>query len=282
MPENQQLEPQKSGRWMELFSVPNIIYHLESRYHIYHGLMCCLPPAPPSALEFAVSYQRRCRCSQHEWWRCWPGMREHASWHHLQWNSHCGGSRNVCVGRCGGSGCKNSKEPVEGAPRSLGDSGSKCGNGSDGSSTPPFGSGDRHRSFHHDWSLGSYSGPRDAFMNSSKTTTQHRLGGIHLGAQAWISLLNCTIRIYIHKLSILVGGFNSFEKYARQNGSFPQISGWTFQKYLKQPPVLSNAPVLVLWLLGKVRYSLVLALHGIGWVVQWIFQVPVKGGLGII
>ena len=28
------------------------------------------------------------------------------------------------------------------------------------------------------------------------------------------------------------GGFNPFEKYARQIGSFPQISGWKFQKYL--------------------------------------------------
>ena len=29
-----------------------------------------------------------------------------------------------------------------------------------------------------------------------------------------------------------VGGFNPFEKYARQIGSFPQGSGWKFQKYL--------------------------------------------------
>ena len=30
----------------------------------------------------------------------------------------------------------------------------------------------------------------------------------------------------------LVGGFNPFEKYARQIGNLPQFSGWKFQKYL--------------------------------------------------
>ena len=34
------------------------------------------------------------------------------------------------------------------------------------------------------------------------------------------------------KTMYLVGGFNPLEKYARQIGSFPQSSGWKFQKYL--------------------------------------------------
>ena len=29
---------------------------------------------------------------------------------------------------------------------------------------------------------------------------------------------------------VLVGGFNPSKKYARQTGSFPQFSGWKFQK----------------------------------------------------
>ena len=32
--------------------------------------------------------------------------------------------------------------------------------------------------------------------------------------------------------SKLVGGFNPFEKYDRQNGNHPQRSGWKFQQYL--------------------------------------------------
>ena len=35
--------------------------------------------------------------------------------------------------------------------------------------------------------------------------------------------------------NFLVGGFNPIEKYARQIGSFPQSSGWKFQKCLKSP-----------------------------------------------
>ena len=34
----------------------------------------------------------------------------------------------------------------------------------------------------------------------------------------------------------LVGGFNPFEKYARQIGSFPHKSGCKFQKCFKPPP----------------------------------------------
>ena len=40
------------------------------------------------------------------------------------------------------------------------------------------------------------------------------------------------ISIHAKKSSKLVGGFNPFEKYARQIGSFPQFSGWKFQKSL--------------------------------------------------
>ena len=36
----------------------------------------------------------------------------------------------------------------------------------------------------------------------------------------------------LFKTPKLVGGFNPFEKYARQNGNLPQISGWKFQKCL--------------------------------------------------
>ena len=38
----------------------------------------------------------------------------------------------------------------------------------------------------------------------------------------------------------LVGGFNPFEKYARQIGSFPQGSGWKYKIFELPPP--SKAP----------------------------------------
>ncbi len=50
-----------------------------------------------------------------------------------------------------------------------------------------------------------------------------------------LSLLQKKILIGKQRVS-LVGGFNPFEKYARQNGNLPQFSGWKFQKYLKPPP----------------------------------------------
>ncbi len=37
-------------------------------------------------------------------------------------------------------------------------------------------------------------------------------------------------------VSIQVGGFNPFEKYARQIGSFPQVDGKNLKKCLKPPP----------------------------------------------
>ncbi len=46
-------------------------------------------------------------------------------------------------------------------------------------------------------------------------------------------------RFQENKRPLLVGGWtNPFEKYDRQNGSFPQFSGWKFQKYLKPPTSL--------------------------------------------
>ena len=45
------------------------------------------------------------------------------------------------------------------------------------------------------------------------------------------------IHIYIYKC--LVGGFNPFQKYARQIGSFPHI-GMNIKKYLKPPPRYVN------------------------------------------
>jgi len=38
----------------------------------------------------------------------------------------------------------------------------------------------------------------------------------------------------------LVGGFNPFEKYARQNGNLPQIIRGENTKYLKPPPRLES------------------------------------------
>ena len=44
-------------------------------------------------------------------------------------------------------------------------------------------------------------------------------------------------------LDFLVGGWtNPFEKYARQNGNFPQGSGWKLNKYLKPPPRYARWP----------------------------------------
>ena len=42
---------------------------------------------------------------------------------------------------------------------------------------------------------------------------------------------------------LLDGGFNPFEKYARQIWSFPQV-GMKIKKYLKPPPSLSILDVL--------------------------------------
>ena len=39
-----------------------------------------------------------------------------------------------------------------------------------------------------------------------------------------------------HPIFRLVGAFNPFEKYARQIGNLPQISGWKFQKIFELPP----------------------------------------------
>ncbi len=41
--------------------------------------------------------------------------------------------------------------------------------------------------------------------------------------------------VYLSVCVYLVGGFNPFEKYARQNGNLPQI-GVNIKKYLKPPP----------------------------------------------
>ena len=56
----------------------------------------------------------------------------------------------------------------------------------------------------------------------------------------WFSrrISGCHQQYHLH---ILVGGFNPFEKYARQNGSSPQGSGWKFPKYSNHHLVFQNA-----------------------------------------
>ena len=48
------------------------------------------------------------------------------------------------------------------------------------------------------------------------------------------------IPAYINGKHNLVGGFNPFEKYAGEIGSFPQGSGWTLKIFELPPPTSSN------------------------------------------
>ncbi len=72
--------------------------------------------------------------------------------------------------------------------------------------------------------------------------------GRQLGGGVWIlktstKYLECLLGVK----SLLVGGWtNPSQKYARQIGSFPQFSGWKFQKYFKPPPRLPSTPVTFL------------------------------------
>ena len=46
-------------------------------------------------------------------------------------------------------------------------------------------------------------------------------------------------------VSSLVGGFNPSEKYERQIGSFPQVSGWKFKKYWRNHHLVKNQQPII-------------------------------------
>ena len=57
----------------------------------------------------------------------------------------------------------------------------------------------------------------------------------------YLLLSNHEIIPFIRVLFQLVGGLNPFEKYARQNGNFPQFSEY-IKKYLEPPPSYLEPP----------------------------------------
>ncbi len=70
---------------------------------------------------------------------------------------------------------------------------------------------------------------------------------------------------------------NPFEKYARQIGTFPQGSGWQFQKCLKPPPSMEwHGMTGFLWPLLIKTTSLVLGGGVWKWWENWNFQVVKK------
>ena len=99
-------------------------------------------------------------------------------------------------------------------------------------------------------------------ISTKLSTNTHKALAFFTGEAPWLSsLCKCLLLLksqIIHvscQIITIVGGFNPFEKYARQIGSFPQFSGWKSNIFESTTQIITNldfpgnfwGPISQLW-----------------------------------